>query len=132
VTRQQMASFLARALDLPPATSDYFSDDTGSPHQADINRVAQAGITVGCSPTAYCPTLTVTRDQMASFLARALDLPAAASDYFSDDTGSPHEADINGLAQAGITNGCAAGRYCPRDPVTREQMAAFLHRALGP
>jgi spore germination protein YaaH len=132
VSRQQMASFLARALGLPAATADYFSDDAGSIHEADINRVAQAGITVGCSPTAYCPTQTVTREQMASFLARALGLPAATSDYFSDDAGSPHEADINRLAQAGITNGCAAARYCPRDPVTREQMAAFLHRALGP
>jgi spore germination protein YaaH len=130
VTRQQMASFLARALNLPAATADYFTDDAGSVHEADINRVAQAGITVGCAASRYCPGTTVTRDQMASFLARALALPAASADYFNDDAGSVHEPDINRLAQAGITNGCALGSYCPRDPVTREQMAAFLHRAL--
>ena len=130
VTRQQMASFLARALGLPPATADYFTDDAGSVHEADINRVAQAGITVGCSDAQYCPEMTVTREQMASFLARGLALPAATADYFNDDAGSVHEADINRLAQAGVTNGCALGSYCPRNPVTREQMAAFLHRAL--
>ena len=68
---------------------------------------------------------------MASFLARALDLPAATSDYFGDDAGSLHEADINRIATAGISNGCQPGLYCPTSPVTREQMAAFLHRGLG-
>ena len=67
---------------------------------------------------------------MASFIARALNLPAASTDYFSDDNGSTHEANINRLAAAGVTNGCAGGRYCPLQAVTREQMAAFLHRAL--
>ncbi|MGH2418529.1 MAG: glycosyl hydrolase family 18 protein [Candidatus Limnocylindria bacterium] len=131
VTRQQMASFLSRALALPAATRDYFTDDAGSIHEADINRVAQAGITLGCGPTSYCPHLAVTRQQMASFLSRALALPSATQDYFTDDAGSMHEADINRVAQAGITLGCGGGQYCPLGPVTREQMAAFLHRALG-
>jgi hypothetical protein len=67
---------------------------------------------------------------MASFIARALGLPAATVDYFSDDAGSLHEPDINRMAAAGITNGCGGGVYCPTQVVTREQMAAFLHRAL--
>src|SRR5262249_2625558 len=29
-----------------------------------------------------------------------------------------------------ITQGCAADRFCPADPVTRGQMAVFLTRAL--
>ncbi len=130
VTRDQMASFIARALSLPAATTDYFPDDAGTIFEADINRLAAAGITNGCGDGLYCPTRPVTRDQMASFIARALTLPAATANYFSDDTGSIHEADINRLAMAGISNGCAAGLYCPLDVVTREQMAAFLHRAL--
>jgi hypothetical protein len=126
-----MASFLARALNLPAASTDWFADDAGSVHEADINRVAQAGITLGCSDGQYCPKTPVNRDQMASFLARALALPAAATDWFADDAGSVHEADINRVAQRGITLGCASGLYCPANPVTREQMAAFLHRAIG-
>jgi spore germination protein YaaH len=130
VTRDQMASFIARALSLPAATADYFPDDAGTIFEADINRLAQAGITNGCGNGLYCPSQAVTRDQMASFIARALSLPAATTDYFSDDAGSIHEANINRLAAAGISNGCAGGVYCPLDAVTREQMAAFLHRAL--
>jgi len=130
VTREQMASFLVRALDLPPTTTDYFTDDGSSPHHADINAAAAAGITEGCGNGRYCPRSAVTREQMASFLVRALDLPPTATDYFTDDESSPHEADINALAAAGITNGCTATAYCPTSNVSREQMVAFLHRAL--
>ena len=126
-----MASLLSRALGLPTATTDYFADDAGSVHEADINRVAQAGITLGCADGLYCPGAAVARDQMASFLARALALPTPAGDHFWDDAGSVHEADINRVAEAGITLGCASGQYCPSSFVTREQMAAFLHRALA-
>ena len=34
-------------------------------------------------------------------------------------------------AAAGITQGCTATEYCPNEFVTRDQMAAFLLRALG-
>jgi spore germination protein YaaH len=131
VTRAQMASFLSRALALPPPAGDHFDDDAGSPHEADINRVREAGISTGCGPRIFCPSQPVSRAQMASFLARALGLPDAGHDFFADDAGSPHEADINRLAAAGIATGCGAGTFCPGSPVTRDQMAAFLHRALG-
>ena len=130
VSREQMASFLKRALSLPAATTDYFPDDAGSVHEADINSVAQAGITLGCGDGYYCPLGPVARDQMATFLTRALGLPAAGADYFWDDSGSMHEDAINRLAAAGVTTGCGSGQYCPSMSVTREQMAAFLHRAL--
>ena len=130
VSRAQMASFLARALNLPAATSDFFTDDETSPHEADINRIAAVGITLGCRPGSFCPELAVSRQEMASFLARAFALPDATTDFFTDDEASPHEADINRIAAAGITTGCAAGSYCPTAYVTREQMAAFLHRAM--
>ena len=131
VTRGQMASFLARALSLPSTGTDYFNDDGGSMHQADINRLAAAGIASGCGGGAFCPNLPVTRAQMASYLARALGLSSTGADYFYDDAGSMHEGDINRVAAAGITSGCGGGRYCPDLSVTREQMAAFLRRALG-
>ncbi len=132
VTRGQMASFLARAMNLPPTATDYFSDDNGTTHEANINRIAAAGITLGCAPGLYCPNELVSRGQMASFLARALALPNTATDYFTDDNGTTHENNINRLAAAGITKGYTPTTYCPNANVTRGQMAAFLHRAFGP
>ena len=67
---------------------------------------------------------------MATFLDRALDLPSTSEDFFDDDEGSPHERAINRVAAAGITTGCGSGNFCPDRAVRREQMAAFLHRAL--
>lgn len=131
VTREQMASFLVRALGLPPSATDAFTDDETSPHEADINALAAAGITQGCGAALFCPTLAVSRQEMASFLVRAFDLPAISTDFFDDDAGSLHEPDINALAEAKVTLGCAPRLYCPFDQVRRDQMAAFLHRALG-
>lgn len=38
---------------------------------------------------------------------------------------------ISRIYARGVTLGCGNNRYCPGDPVTRAQMAAFLARALG-
>ena len=136
VTRGQMASFIDRAFDLPNTGTDYFDDDTGSTHEDAINRVAAAGITFGCSasdPTLFCPDNIVTRGQMASFIDRAIELPATAIDFFTDDDGITHEAAINRIANDGITLGCFAPDptlFCPNATVTRGQMASFLGRAL--
>ena len=131
VTRGQLAAFLNRALGLPSTSTDYFTDDNGTTFEADINRLAAAGIARGCSDAKFCPGADVTRGQMAAFLVRALDLIPASADYFTDDNGTTFEADINALAEAGIAKGCSATTFCPSSSVTRAQMAAFLHRALG-
>jgi hypothetical protein len=130
VTREQMASFIARALKLPAATTDYFTDDEKSVHEGDINRLAAAGITGGCRPGKFCPGAKVSRGEMAAFLVRALHLKnGAGANLFDDDDGSLFEGDIDRLATAGISGGCGARRFCPDLSVTREQMAAFLHRS---
>lgn len=110
-----------------------FTDDDGNVHEQAIEIIAEAGITKGCDPEdplKYCPSQVVTRDQMAAFLGRGLDLPPSPTDFFTDDDGSTLEDDINRIAAAGITLGCAPNRFCPSDPVTRDQMASFLVRAL--
>jgi hypothetical protein len=134
VTREQMASFLARALNLPATSINFFTDDDTSIHEGAINRLAAAGITGGCAPGLFCPKDPVHRDQMASFLARALKLPATNLTFFTDVQDNIHEGAINRLAASGITGGCNArvGWYCPKMTVTREQMAAFIYRGFAP
>lgn len=132
VTRGQMAAFLVRAFDLPPSQLDLFTDDNDSIFESDIDALAAARITFGCGPERFCPDRSVTRGEMAAFLARVLHLPPGA-DRFVDDSDSQFEADINSLAEAGITVGCnpAESLYCPNDAVKRDQLASFLTRALG-
>ncbi len=131
VTRAHMASFLVRALGLTAADGTTFSDISGHPHQADIEKLGAAGITNGCGNGAYCPDDAVSRAEMATFLARALELAPGTGNTFSDDNGMAHEPNIEAIATAGITNGCGNGLYCPWGAVTRTQMASFLARGLG-
>ncbi len=74
--RKEMATLLVRAFSLPTSYVDWFGDDDGNPFEADINALASAGVTIGCStePSLYCPNDTVTRAQMASFFVRAMGL----------------------------------------------------------
>lgn len=135
VSRGQMAAFLVRALGLPASDVDHFDDDDGHLFEADINALAEAGITRGCGDgTGYCPDGNVTRGEMAAFLVRADRLEPTDVDHFRDDDGHLFEAEINALADAGVTSGCNPpdnSRFCPGDVTLRGQMASFLTRFLG-
>lgn len=109
---------------------------TGHALYTEIGKLAARGITLGCGNGNYCPDAPVSREQMAAFIIRALHPPG----YVPPDPGSQRFADvppehtfyafIDELAARGITTGCGGGNYCPTQNVTREQMAAFIIRAL--
>ncbi len=121
-----------------------------------VHYIAFQNVTLGCSPTMYCPADTVTRDQMASFMAKAVVAPQGGAGVpvtygpdpvtgfsYSCDAGSPniHFTDvpvsnpfckhIHYLWARGIIGGCGATLYCPGDPVTRDAMAKFLSNAFN-
>ena len=141
VTRAQMAVFLERgirgsAYAPPPASGAVFADISGSFAEAWIERLWLDGITSGCGGGNYCPAEAVTRAQMAVFILRATRganySPPPATGQFNDvGPGDFAAAWIEQLAADGITAGCGNGNYCPRDPVTRAQMAVFLVRAFN-
>lgn len=142
VSREQIASFLARAFELSDgAGADHFRDDNGSVHEDNIDRLYAAGVTNGCDvtdPTLFCPGDSLARAQFASLLVRALENLAGADfsagiglDYFTDDDGSVHEVNIDKLRHADVTQGCQAALFCPVSTLTRGQLAALLYRALG-
>ncbi|MFA9446036.1 S-layer homology domain-containing protein [Egicoccus sp. AB-alg6-2] len=128
VTRAQLATFLARALNLSPVADHGFTDVGGS-HAGNIGAVARAGITTGYPDRTFRPDDTVTRAQMASFLARALELRPVTDHGFTDVAGA-HAGNIGAVARAGITTGYPDRTFRPDDTVTRAQMASFLARAL--
>ncbi|MEX2294613.1 MAG: phosphodiester glycosidase family protein [Acidimicrobiales bacterium] len=140
VRRDQMATFLARTLHragvpLPANPPDAFTDDNDSIHEPLINALAAAGVITGNGNGTFSPSASVTRGQMATFLARAIPLitrgPLAnTTDYFSDDSGHAHERAINQITEAQVAGGTADGTYNPSGSVRRDQMATFLTRIL--
>jgi subtilisin family serine protease len=137
VTRGEMAVFLARAFKYTDdGGEDFFVDDGEKFYENAANKIRFEGVTQGCNPPAndeYCGDELVTREQMAAFLVRALGLTDdGGGDVFVDDDGSIFEGAIDRLGTAGITQGCNPpenDKFCPKDFVTRGQMAAFLVRA---
>jgi hypothetical protein len=127
----------ATLVPLPGVATVPFKDTADSQHASAIEYLRVSGITKGCNPPAndrFCPDRSLSRGEMAVFLAKAFDLPTAATNRFLDDDGSQFEPAINAVADARITLGCnppASDRFCPDQPVTRGQMAAFLARALA-
>lgn len=153
--RAQMASLVARLMDkanaldhraaieeLPsydgiPAFADVLPD---SPHFEAVNRLQQVGIVTGGPggrlTVEYGPDLPVTREQMASFVNRAFGFLTGTAlstqdDYFTDDEGSAHEDNINAIASEGIVIGDGARAFAPRREIRRDQVTAFLVRALS-
>ncbi|MGI8758491.1 MAG: CAP domain-containing protein [Acidimicrobiales bacterium] len=103
-------------------------------HRGAIDCVVWWDVANGSTASRFNPSAPVTRDQLASFIARLIErsggaLPAAPVDAFGDDNGSVHELRINQLAAVGIVSGTGGGAYSPREVVRRDQMATFLVRA---
>jgi len=73
-----LVTLLVALLPLSLLAANPFGDlNAGSPHNGNIDLIYNAGITRGCDPdAAYCPNGLVTREEMASFLARTAGLGA--------------------------------------------------------
>lgn len=81
VARDQTASFLHRAYAVAAGlpldrTTDAFADDQDNTHETNIDALAANGIVSGTSSITFAPDVTVRRGQMASLVARTLDLLA--------------------------------------------------------
>jgi hypothetical protein len=139
VQRDQMASFIVRTLEAAghtlPAAEHTFTDIAGNTHERAIGQLAAADIVRGRTATTYAPAGTVTRDQMASYLVRALDWAldtthTAPASPFTDVAGNTHEQAIHTAYDLELTTGRTATTYEPRMDVRRDQMASFLIRLL--
>jgi hypothetical protein len=57
-----------------PATATFTDVPTSSPYFKFVEALYASGVVAGCTATTYCPTATVTRGQMAVFLAASLGM----------------------------------------------------------
>ncbi len=102
IRRDEMAAMLARATHIPNSTTDFFLDDEGSVFENAINKIAAAGITLGCNPPTnnrYCPQDLVTRGQMAAFIKRLWGRPRQSCPLRRLGDTSPNVASLRGRKQ---------------------------------
>ncbi|RPK25854.1 S-layer homology domain-containing protein [Paenibacillus xylanexedens] len=82
----------------------------------------------------YRPNENITRAEFAELVARGLGLngePTAASRFQDVRSGSVTSAYIGAAAEAGIITGNTDGTFKPDRPITREQMALMMVRAMN-
>ncbi len=108
--------------------------DGAHPFCAEIGWLAGERLTIGYAGGTFRPTLAVSRQAMAAFLHRLAGAPPPPDDApeFEDvDDTHPFQREISWMAATGLTAGYADGTFRPAAPVSRQAMAAFLHRHAG-
>ena len=151
LSRAQMAVFVARCLvdpmgdeglaDYEPPSVDSFFDVSDAFWAHDyIEYLNEMKVVAGYPDGAYRPSATVTRDQMAVYIARAIATPTGdeglvgyeppATPTFAD-VPSDHWAYeyIEYAAEHGVVQGYDDGYYRPQRQVSRDQMAVYVTRA---
>ena len=119
----------------PPARAcvGRFCDEDNSVHQANTERIAQWGITLGCSaadPTLYCPGADITRRQMAAFLYRAVSqrwtIQAPARAELSDVAANAWFRTYADWVISVDAFAAPGGAFNPSGVVTRADMAIMM------
>ena len=117
----------------PPAAANVFHDvERTTVEAAWIEQMYRDGVTRGVTSTLFAPDIAVTREQIATFVARALygkDFQRAGTSRFKDVTNPYFIGYIEQLAEDGIMTGCTETQFCPHDKVTRAELATVLVRA---
>lgn len=135
VTRAQFVKMLVLALGLVPGTgSTSFTDvPPGAWYAPYVSAAVQAGLVQGITPSTFGPDRSLTREQMAVLLARALKLTGSTALTFSDagQIAPWAQGAVAAAVAAGYLNGLPGGSFEPLANVTRAQAAKVLAMVLS-
>jgi len=139
-TRSQVVTFLWRAMGSPKPQStvnpfvDVPKNSATSWYYDAVLWAVEAGITTGVDATHFAPDKQCSRAEVAMFLWRVLNKPAAdtANNPFPDvKSGDWFYEPVLWAVEAGVTNGTGNGTFAPAMVCSRGQIVTFLYRALA-
>ncbi|MBN1628332.1 MAG: S-layer homology domain-containing protein [Thermoleophilia bacterium] len=151
ISRAEFSAMLADLLDLTPGESHPFTDfPAGSWYEPAVAALCQTGLANGVSTTAFDPEGTMSRQQAASLLMRALEyrhsvqpvegldltLGAEEVDFWLQRFGDRqliaevHRASVANAYRLQIVSGRLDGLFYPLDQVTRSQSVGMLYATL--
>ncbi len=135
VSRAAAATMIGRALGLSGEQRETEFPDVAKGNTASgyIQVAAELGIIQGFPDGTFRPNESVTRGQMAIFIARAFNLTKEAEVSFTDvpETAKSYTS-IRRILAEGITQGYPGGLFKPDDSLTRSDFSALLSRTLNP
>ncbi|WP_419020509.1 S-layer homology domain-containing protein [Intestinimonas butyriciproducens] len=107
-----------------------FADISAHANQPAVEALASRGIISGYNAESFGPNDTMTRAQFATIVVRALGLPLAKTDNFTDVKADAWYASFVGTAYTyGIVNGTSATNFNPDGTITRQEAAVMVARA---
>lgn len=109
-----------------------FGDITGHWAKSSIDLLASKLIVSGTSSTTFSPSQSVTRAEFAALITRSLGLTTVSgATYFNDVSSTVWYADaIRTASTTGLISGYTNGSFKPNSPITRQEMATVLARAI--
>jgi hypothetical protein len=117
-----------------PATISFSDVDGTHPFFAEITWAAELGVALGYPDGTFRPTEPLTRQAVAAYLHRFAGEPAGPfpDPGFSDVPAThPFYDEIAWLVSIGLAEGFPDGTFRPGAPLSRQEVAALLHRAFG-
>jgi hypothetical protein len=98
----------------------------------DVSELAAKFIVTGPTAITFAPGKNITRSEFAEYIARGLGLSgasASAAKFKDVGAGFRTASYIGAVSDAGIVEG-SDGKFRPNAPITREEMATILIRAM--
>ena len=142
VSRQAMSAFLHRLIDpdppfVPPEEATFSDVAPSNQFFADVEWMAEQGISTGYADGTFRPGAPVSRQAMSAFLHRLADpdglfVPPEEATFSDVAPSNQFFADVEWMATVGVSAGYADGTFRPGTPVSRQAMSAFLHRFAPP
>ncbi|MEG6521814.1 S-layer homology domain-containing protein [Desulfotomaculum sp. 1211_IL3151] len=137
VTRAEFTSMLVKALVLQTKAdaADHFKDvKAGEWYAGDLATAYEAGLIKGYKDRYFCPDNTITREEVAAILARALELqpseqklPFADRDHVKDWA----RDSVLAVTERGLVKGFPDETFRPDRTTSRAECAVLIYRLLA-
>ena len=113
-----------------PAELPFTDVPSGAWYEDSVRYVYENSLMEGVADTLFAPDGTTTRAQLVTILYRLEGEPAVSDGSVFTDVadGTWYTEAVSWAAANEIVGGYGGGVFGPNDPVTREQLAAILHR----
>ena len=109
-----------------------FSDTANHWAKESINYVVSKGYFKGVGGNRFAPNNSITRADFVTVLGRmaGIDQSKFTNNVFKDVNGGYYAAYVNWANENGIVQGIGDGKFDPKRPITREEMAVIMNKFL--
>ena len=116
----------------PKAPEANFSDTVNHWAKESINYVVSKGYFKGVGGNRFAPEQSITRADFVTVLGRmaGIDQSKFMKNAFKDVNGGYYAAYVNWASENGIVQGVGQGKFDPKRPITREEMAVMMNKFL--